>query len=74
MKRDPIVEEVRKARSALVQRYGGDVNALCDALAARRDAGVRYVAFAPKRLRGAAEAAPLGTARAAAVRRKREVA
>ena len=45
MKRNPIVEEVRKARSALVQRYGGDVNALCDALAARRDAGVRYVAF-----------------------------
>ena len=75
MKPDPIVEEVRKARSALVQRYGGDVDALCDALAAKHDPGVRYVAFAPKRLRGAAEAvARPGAVRVTGARRKRAIA
>lgn len=73
MKRDPIVEQVRKARSALVRRYGGDIDALCDALAARRDPGARYVAFAPKRLPGAIAAAARHAAPPVA-RRKRVTA
>ena len=50
LKRDPIVEQVRKARSALMQRFGGDIDALCGALASRREPGARYAAFAPKRI------------------------
>ena len=57
MKRDPIVEQVRKARSALVQRYGGDIDALYDALASLHEPGARYVAFAPKRILGSGTAA-----------------
>lgn len=45
MKPDPIVAEVRKARAALLQRYGNDLEALCAALDAKRDPAVRYVSF-----------------------------
>ena len=49
MKKDPIVEEVRKARAAFAARYGNDIDAMCDALAKRKSPAASYVAFAPKR-------------------------
>lgn len=50
MLKDPIVEEVRKARAAFSARHGNDINAMCDALARRKDSAATYVMFAPKRL------------------------
>lgn len=47
MKPDSIVAEVRKARAALLQPYGNDLDALCAALDAKRDPAVRYVSFEP---------------------------
>lgn len=49
MHKDPIVEEVRKARAAFAARHGNDIDAMCDALARRKDAAAVYVAFPPKR-------------------------
>ena len=48
MLKDPIVEEVRKARAAFCARHGNDINAMCDALARRKDSAAAYVTFAPK--------------------------
>ena len=50
MLKDPIVEEVRKARAAFSARHGNDINAMCDALARRKDNAATYVMFAPKRI------------------------
>ena len=54
MLNDPIVEEVRKARAAFAARYGNDINAMCDALARRKDSAAAYVMFAPKRITASA--------------------
>ncbi len=48
MVKDPIVEEVRKARAAFAKRHGNDINAMCDALGRRKDSTASYVSFAPK--------------------------
>ena len=50
MGKDPIVEEVRKARAAFAARHGNDINAMCDALARRKDSTAAYVMFPPKRI------------------------
>ncbi len=50
MLKDPIVEEVRKARAAFAARHGNDINAMCDALARRKDSAAAYVMFAPKHI------------------------
>lgn len=51
MRRDPIVEEVRKNRAAIAREYGNDVDAIVAALQ-REEAtsGVTTVSFPAKRL------------------------
>jgi len=51
MRRDPIVEEVRRNREALAREHGNDVDAIVAAFQ-REDAtsGVTTVSFPPKRL------------------------
>ena len=51
MRRDPIVEEVRRNREAIAREHGNDVDAIVAALQ-REDAasGVTTVSFPPKRL------------------------
>ena len=68
MGKDPIVEEVRKARTAFAARHGNDINAMCDALARRQDSVAAYVTFAPKRIKPETPRAPhrIRTARTAA--------
>jgi len=51
MRRDPIVEEVRRNREAIARELGNDVDAIIEALQ-REDvaSGVTTVSFQPKRL------------------------
>lgn len=51
MRRDPIVEEVRRHREAIAREHGNDVNAIVAAFQ-REDAalGVSTVSLPPKRL------------------------
>jgi hypothetical protein len=51
MRRDPIVEEVRRNREAIAREHGNDVDAIVAAFQ-REDAtsGVTTVSFPPKRL------------------------
>jgi hypothetical protein len=47
---DPIVTEIRAIREELSDRFGDDVNALCDFLAEReREHPERLVNYSPKR-------------------------
>ena len=50
MRRDPIVEEVRKNREAIAREYGNEVDAIIEAFQ-REEAtsGVTTVSFPPKR-------------------------
>ena len=51
MRRDPLVEEIRKNRVTIAQEHGNDVNAIVAAFQ-REDAisGVATVSFPPKRV------------------------
>jgi len=64
MRRDPIVEEVRRNREAIAQELGNDVGAIVAAF--RREdeaAGVTTVSFPPKRLVKPATRRHLGKAK-----------
>lgn len=53
---NPIVEEVRRAREALLARFGGDLDALVDYLRQRERAeGRKVVSLPPKPARQPAE-------------------
>ena len=67
MRKDPIVEEVRKARSAFSARHGNDINAMCDALARRKDSAAVYVRFPTKRIASASPRRTVGRRVAATV-------
>lgn len=47
--RDPIVEEVRRARDAILKNYDDDLGKLCDALRAKDAQGDRKVVRLPPR-------------------------
>ena len=50
MIRDPIVEEVRRAREEYAKRFNYDLNAMIDDLECRqRESGRKTVSFPPKR-------------------------
>jgi hypothetical protein len=58
MERDPIVEEVRRAREQLLEQAGGDLDRLLDMLQQSEITGDRpVVSRTPKKSEGAPEAA-----------------
>jgi len=49
--KDPIVEEVRRAREAHAKKFNYDLNAICEDLRRReRESGYPTVSLAPKRV------------------------
>lgn len=50
MLKDPIVEEVRRARAAFAKRHHNNIDLMCDALERRKDSAATYVSFSPKRV------------------------
>ncbi len=52
MRRDPIVEEVRRSRAAIAREHGNDLAAIVAAFVREEGAsGVKTVSLRPKRLR-----------------------